>query len=102
MACDAHGKGCIWGIHVFCMLGHGHINLIKVHCHRHVHGVWFTMWAEHDLIPGLWELCITLVLVTPCILYAHCMVTGYVLEVREDRPEGAYGSVVLWLGCREH
>ena len=59
------------------------------------------MWAEHDLIPGLWGLCITLVLVTPCILYAHCMVTGYVLGVREDRPEGAYGSVVLWLEYRE-
>ena len=37
-----------------------------------------------------------------CILYAHCMVIGYVLGVREDRPEGAYGSMVLWLECREH
>ena len=81
MACDAHGKGCIRGIHVLCMIRHGHINLIKVHWHGHVHGVWFTMWAEHDLIPSLWGFCITLVLITHCILYALCMITGYVLEV---------------------
>ena len=30
----------------------------------------------------------------------HCMATGYVLGVQEDRPERAYGSVVLGSGFK--
>ena len=30
------------------------------------------------------------------------MVIGYVLGVRKDCSEGAYGSVVNWLECRDH
>ena len=37
-----------------------------------------------------------------CILYTHYMVIEYVLGVWEDRPERAYGLIVLWLECREH
>ena len=52
------GMGCILGTHVLVVLVHGHFSLVRVHWHGHMHGVWFTMWAEHDLMPGLWELCL--------------------------------------------
>ena len=48
------GIGCMLGFHVLLlMLGHGHVSMVRVHWHGHVHGVWIVMWAEHDLIPGL-------------------------------------------------
>ena len=49
-----HGNGLHdGGFHVLLMLGDGHISLVRVHWHGHVHGVWIIMWAEHDLIPAL-------------------------------------------------
>jgi len=82
-------------IHVLMVLGHEHNSLVRTHWHGHMHGVWFILRAEHDLMPSLWGFCITLVLVTA--LHFICTLHGYriFLGVRKDRPEGAYGSVVL-------
>ena len=103
MSWYVHGNGLHdGGFHVLLLLGHKHVSLVRVHWHGHVYDVWIAMWAEHDLIPSLWGFCITLVLATPLHFYVHCMVIGYVLGVREDRPDGAYSSMVLWLECREH
>ena len=83
------GMRCILGTHVLVMLVHGHFSLVRVH------DVWFTMWAEHDLISGLWGFVSRWCSLHHCILYAHCIATGYVFGVREDRLERAYGLMVL-------
>ena len=66
MSWYVHGNGLHdGGFHVLLMLGHRHISLVRVHWLGHVHGMWITMWAEHELMPSVWGLCITLVLATP-------------------------------------
>jgi len=39
-------------IYVLMVLGHGHNSLVRMHWHGHIHGVWFILWAEHDLMPS--------------------------------------------------
>jgi len=50
------------------------------------------MWAEHDLILGLWGFCITLVLATP--LHFICALHGYWLC---SRGTGGPSRESLWL-----
>jgi len=77
-----HGLACVWECDAYwgfmywwCLYTY---ILVWLECiwHGHMHGMWFTMWVEHDLMPGLWELCITLVLATPlhfiCVLHDYC------------------------------